>query len=203
MNGKATFDRKMTLSDLDKKKQSSKKSLVVEWLDEERHKTNNSIKNLLPTKHSIKAHVHNTTRSSSVPVKTHPLEPEVTEHKPLSELPAWDIPPMIELVLSPNSDSSAISDDYIEDPDETWQDAESNQNVKPTVAEQSPSEVELDYDDSKLPAVTWNDIEEYGRKFYKITRDFLARDSGTRPGSGVSTTSNSSSVITVVENPLA
>lgn len=219
--GKAIFDRTMTLSKLDKSRNSSKKSLVVvDWSESNSepnktnnsvknlppsthsihpNKTNNSVKDLPPSTHSIQAHIHNTTRPSLVPVKSHPLE--VIQHKPLSQLPAWDIPPMIDIVLSPESDPSSINDDYIEDPDETWQDTQSRYvRAKATLPEQSPSEIEPD--DSKDPTVTWNDIEEYGRKFYKLTRNFLARDDG-RPGSGVSTTSNSSSVVTVVENPLA
>lgn len=65
-----------------------------------------------------------------------------------------------------------------------------------------PSEIEPDDTvDTEGPAVTWNDIEEYSRRFYELARNFIARDDG-RPESMLSTTSNSSSVITVVENPL-
>ena len=203
--GKATFDRALTLSKLNKN--SSKKSLVaVDWSESnhEPNKTNNGVKNLPPSTHSVRAHIHNTTRPSLVPVKSHPLD--AVQTKPLSQLPAWDIPPMIDIVLSPESDPSSINDDYIEDPDEISQDTESRyvsgscRDRKATLPEQSPSRIEPD--DTKEPTVSWNDIEEYGRKFYKLTRSFIARDDG-RPESGISTTSNSSSVVTVVENPLA
>ena len=200
--GKAIFDRTMTLSKLDKNRNSSKRSLVVvDWSESshEPNKTNNSVKNLPPSTHSIQAHIHNTTRPTLMPVKSHPLE--AIQNKPLSQLPAWDIPPMIDIVLSPESDPSSINDDYIEDPDEIWQDTQSRYvREKAALPEKSPSEIEPA--DAKDPAVTWNDIEEYGRKFYQFTKNFLARDDG-RPISGVSTTSNSSSVVTVVENPLA
>ena len=199
VNGKATFGNVVSKLDND----SSKKGLVtVEWREpnNEPSKTNNGVKNLPASKHCIQAHVHNTTRPSPVPVKSHPLEPEVKEHKPLSELPAWDIPPMIDIVLSPDSTSSSIPEDYIEDPDETNV-ARRYPDWKATIPDQYPPS-EIEPDDIKGSAVTWNDIEEYGRKFYKLTRNFLGRDDG-RPESSISTTSNTSSVVTVVENPLA
>ena len=204
-NGNATFNKAVNTSNLNnKKKPSSKKSLMV-WCEEnnEPNKTNNLIKNLPSSNHNLRVPVQkNTTQSSLVSVKSHPLE-----QKPLSQLPAWDIPPMIDIRLSPNSDSSPISEDYIEDPDEIWEDAESKYIARPyagdrntTTPEQLPDEIEPC--DSKEHAVSWNDIEEYGRKFYTLTKNFLTRDD-ERPGSGVSTISNSSSVVTVIENPLA
>ena len=205
-NGKATFDRAMTISKLDKTKNSNKKNLVVEWRDanNEPNKTNNGIKNIPPSKQSIRAHVHNPTRPTPVPVKSHPLELEINQHKSLNQLPAWDIPPMIDIVLSPDSGSSTMPDNSIEDPDEMWQDAESRyvSRTCPDWRATTPEELPSEMDDTNAPAVTWNNIVENGRKFYKLTRDFLARDDG-RPGSSISTGSNSSSVVTVVENPLA
>ena len=203
MNGKATFGKTKTTSESDKN-DPRKKNLVVEWLDSEQNKTNNCIKHLPASKHCIRAHVHNTNRLSPVPTKTHPLEMELNEPKPLSQLPAWDIPPMIDIILSPDSESAPANDDCIEDPDENWQDAESksvprsNPDKKSSISELS----EIQSDDTKGQAVTWGDIEEYGKRFYKLTRRFLARDDG-RPASGVSTISDSSSVVTVVENPQA
>ena len=195
-SGKAFFVKPRIPS---KQKSNNKQFVTAEWCqsNNEENKTNNGLKNLPCSKHSIQAHVHNTTRPALVPANTHPLELREITHKPLSQLPAWDIPPMIDIVLSPDSGSSTIPEDYIEDPDETY---ERNPSWRPTISGGSPSEIELD--DTKSSAVIWNDIEEYGRKFYKLTRNFLSRDDG-RPESSISTTSNSSSVVTVVENPLA
>ena len=190
-SGKAFFVKPRIPS----KQNSNKKEFVTaEWCqpNNEESKTNNGLKNLPCSKH-----VHNTTRPALVPASTHPLELREITHKPLSQLPAWDIPPMIDIVLSPDSGSSTIPEDYIEDPDETY---ERNPSWTPRISDGSPSEIEPD--DNRSSAVTWNDIEEYGRKFCKLTKNFLSRDDG-RPESSISTTSNSSSVVTVVENPLA
>jgi hypothetical protein len=181
------------------KRNSNKKQFIaVEWCQtsNEENKTNNGVKNIPCSKHSIEAHVHNITRPSLLPAKTHPLELKEITNKPLSQLPAWDIPPMIDIVLSPDSGSSTIPEDYIEDPEEA---CERYPDWNTTTSEGSLSKVETD--DTIGSAVSWN-FEEYGRRFYKLTRNFLSREDG-RPESSISTTSNSSSVVTVVENPLA
>lgn len=115
----------MTISKLGKDDDSRKKRLVVvESCDPSNlHNGNkNGIKKPAPSKYFTRAHVHNTTRLSPVPVMTHPLALDANEGKPLSQLPAWDLPPMIDIVFSPDSGSSGVSpDDCIEDPDEVSQ----------------------------------------------------------------------------------
>ena len=58
-------------------------------------------------------------------------------------------------------------------------------------------------DNSTSPMVTWTDLEQLGRRVYTMTRNFLVKDAEAcaSTGSGISSASNSSSVVTVVENP--
>ena len=148
-----------------------------------------------------------------VPPRSDSLETKQPEHIHLTQLPARDIPPVIQFVLSSESDScspdydddnytSESSEDEIDDP---WE----IEMSKPKYAsrryvEEGPSaRTSAEDDNSTSPMVTWTDLEQLGRRVYTMTRNFLVKDAEAcaSTGSGISSASNSSSVVTVVENP--
>lgn len=160
------------------------------------NQSNNGKKSLFSCQHTTQVLVHdNTKRSSSKFNSSQPLECER-----LSELPAWDIPPMIDVVLTSNPECSPVNDDKMEDRHDLWEDAKyvslSEASTLAVIPEQSTNN--LIYKDSLS---VWRNIEDYGRKLYKTSQNFMFNNDG-RPASEISTTSDSSSVVTVVENPI-
>ena len=223
--GKAIFNtkRKPNKGDNKGKPVDRKGLVVVERLDSDEKRTHSLITNYQPSMYSEKeprVHTCKSDQSPAVPPRTDSL---LTKHDArdfnLVERPARDIPPMIEVVLSPGSDSSTIYDDFVECPEEPPKESENDTKQQKhentsqkyaeegprvgTLSDQSPSFVPGENDHPNVHAVSWNDIEEFGRKFYVMTKNFWGKDDGTRPSSGTSTTSNNSSVVTVVENPKA